>query len=195
MQKWDERFSEEGFAYGVEPNDFLREKLENFPVGAKVLCIAEGEGRNALGLLKRGCEVHGVDLSSVGKEKALAFTKENGFEMTYEIADLFEYDFGEEKWDGIVSIFFHCPTGTRMEFHQKLERALKPGGLYLFEAYAKDQPEFGTGGPKDEELLYTTEDFKNSNLEQLHLEGVKREIIEGKYHTGMSSVIQYLGKK
>ena len=44
---WDERYSEAGFAYGTKPNDFLRENLEKLPAG-KILCLAEGEGRNAV---------------------------------------------------------------------------------------------------------------------------------------------------
>jgi len=44
---WDERYSEAGFAYGTKPNDFLRENVEKLLAG-KVLCLAEGEGRNAV---------------------------------------------------------------------------------------------------------------------------------------------------
>jgi 2-polyprenyl-3-methyl-5-hydroxy-6-metoxy-1,4-benzoquinol methylase len=193
--KWDQRYSEEGFAYGLKANDFLVEFSHLFPKGGKILCIAEGEGRNALHLLKEGHSVHGLDLSVVGKEKAQNLAKENGYDLGYEVGDLFEYDFGEEKWDGIVSIFFHCPIAMRENFHRKLEKGLKKGGIYLFEAYAKDQPEFATGGPKDADLLYNATDFDLSKLETLHQKDVKREILEGRYHTGDSSVVQYVGRK
>jgi len=195
MNKWDQRYSEEGFAYGMEANSFLKDNGHLFPDNGNILCIAEGEGRNSLFLLENGHEVHGIDLSIVGKEKAQKLASENGHSLSYEVADLFEYDFGEDKWDGVVSIFFHSPENVRSEFHKKVEKSLKKNGVYLFEAYAKDQPEYATGGPKDDELLYRSEDFNISKLEAIVQQGIKREIIEGKYHTGKSSVIQYIGRK
>jgi hypothetical protein len=46
---WDQRFSEDGFAYGEAPNVFLREQLRGREPGA-LLLPAEGEGR-----YHRGC--------------------------------------------------------------------------------------------------------------------------------------------
>ena len=65
---WDERYSRDGFAFGTEPNDFLREVADRIPRG-DVLCLGEGEGRNAVFLAERGCRVTSVDASSVGLEK------------------------------------------------------------------------------------------------------------------------------
>lgn len=52
---WDETYSEDGFAYGTEPNAFLKETLSSLGLGSssdaknvKCLCLAEGEGRNAV---------------------------------------------------------------------------------------------------------------------------------------------------
>ncbi|MDN5561852.1 MAG: hypothetical protein L0G45_09735 [Psychrobacter sp.] len=54
---WDERYSGTEFAFGTEPNDFLREAFEQIPVGGHVLCLAEGEGRNAVFLAEQGFKV------------------------------------------------------------------------------------------------------------------------------------------
>ena len=43
---WDQRYSRETYAYGTEPNTFLRQNSELLPVG-NTLCLGEGEGRNA----------------------------------------------------------------------------------------------------------------------------------------------------
>ena len=51
---WDQRYSETGFAYGTEPNDFLKSAYAHIPEGGHVLCLAEGEGRNAVFLARQG---------------------------------------------------------------------------------------------------------------------------------------------
>ncbi|MCC6652380.1 MAG: SAM-dependent methyltransferase, partial [Candidatus Eisenbacteria bacterium] len=37
---WDERYAAEGWAFGSEPNDFLREHAHLLPVAGRVLCLA-----------------------------------------------------------------------------------------------------------------------------------------------------------
>ena len=53
MTDWDARYAEPGWAFGTEPNDFLREQAHELPRG-RVLCLAEGEGRNAVWLAGAG---------------------------------------------------------------------------------------------------------------------------------------------
>ena len=55
----------EEYVYGTKPNDFLVSVVDQVPAG-RVLCLAEGEGRNAVYLAKQGCTVLAVDSSSVG---------------------------------------------------------------------------------------------------------------------------------
>lgn len=43
---WDERYSQPGFAYGTEPNEFLAIAANRIPAGP-VLTLGEGESRNA----------------------------------------------------------------------------------------------------------------------------------------------------
>ena len=42
---WDERYAQAEYVYGVEPNQFLKEKLDRLSPG-KILLPGEGEGRN-----------------------------------------------------------------------------------------------------------------------------------------------------
>ncbi|MEA5479938.1 hypothetical protein VB774_20110 [Pseudanabaena galeata UHCC 0370] len=53
---WDERFSSLEYIYGTEPNDFLVSVASQIPQG-KVLCLADGEGRNGTYLASLGYEV------------------------------------------------------------------------------------------------------------------------------------------
>ena len=66
---WDQRYGGDAYFYGTEPNDFLREQAAVLPPG-RALCLAEGEGRNAVHLAQLGHAVLAQDLSSVGLAKA-----------------------------------------------------------------------------------------------------------------------------
>lgn len=48
---WNERFAAEGYAYGEDPNEFLADSMHLIPPG-RVLCLAEGQGRNAVYLAR-----------------------------------------------------------------------------------------------------------------------------------------------
>ena len=74
MSLWDQRYREHDFAYGREANDFLQQQAGLIPPGA-VLCLAEGDGRNAVFLAKQGYAVHAVDLSAVGLEKSRQYAQ------------------------------------------------------------------------------------------------------------------------
>lgn len=110
---WDERYTEEGFAYGTEPNDFLKAEYSRIPKGGRVLCLAEGEGRNAVFLARQGYAVTAVDQSAVGLQKAKNFAAEHDVDITTEVANLADYELGTEAWDGIVSISAHVPPDKK----------------------------------------------------------------------------------
>lgn len=65
---WDDRYAVDEYVYGTSPNTFLAEHFQQLPKG-KVLCLAEGEGRNAVFLAEHGYDVTAVDNSAVGLEK------------------------------------------------------------------------------------------------------------------------------
>src|SRR5439155_17255686 len=81
MTDWDSRYSEPGWAFGTEPNDFLREQAHHMPQG-RVLCLAEGEGRNAVWLAGQGHAVTAVDQSSAGLDKAQRLARRRGVRIT-----------------------------------------------------------------------------------------------------------------
>lgn len=192
---WNERYKEDGFAYGTKPNDFLKE--QTFEPNSKILCLAEGEGRNAIFLASQGHIVKAVDISEEGIIKLRTQANEKGLSIETVCADLLDYSFEPESWDAIVVIFGHFPPDIRKRVHGKLFAALKKGGKVILEAYSKMQLVFKTGGPKDEKLLYSTdellEDFEQFG--DIMIEQKEREIHEGKYHNGNSSVIQLVAVK
>jgi SAM-dependent methyltransferase len=193
---WDERYSDEDYAYGTEPNDFLVEATHYLPRG-RILCIGEGEGRNAVWLAEQGYQVTALDNSSVGLEKARQLANSRGTSIETVHADLADYTFEEEHWDGIVSIFCHLPPELREKVHRGLISGLKPGGVLVLEAYRPDQLELGTGGPAVKEMMMDLEGLE-AELEGLsfaHGKELHRPVHEGKYHNGMGSVVQVVGIK
>jgi len=191
---WDERYSAEGYAYGTEPNQFLAENFYRIPKG-NVLSLAEGEGRNAVFLAKQGYSVTAVDGSIVGLNKAKKLAEENGVTIETVHADLADFDLGENRWDGIISIFVPLPSSLRKQVYKKIESALKPNGVFLIEAYTPDQISHGTGGGNSADTMQTKESLtlELPRLKFTHLIELEREIIEGTYHTGIGSVVQAVG--
>ncbi len=193
---WNERYAVEEYVYGTLPNDFLRENYSAIAKG-RVLCLAEGEGRNAVFLAQQGYQVTAVDSSSVACDKALKLAAARGVEIDYHCADLSSFDFGREQWHGVVSIFCHLPPALRQAVHKKVVQALKPSGLLLLEAYTPAQLALASGGPPTEEMLMSAQ-LLSHELEGLQMECLKelqRDVIEGQYHTGLGAVVQLLGRK
>jgi SAM-dependent methyltransferase len=192
---WDHRYQKDNYVYGKSPNDFL--VAQALYIKGKVLCLAEGEGRNAVYLAKQGCEVVAVDASSVGLCKADALAKENDVKITCVQADLSNYDLGENEYDAIVSIWCHVPPEVREVLHQKVIKALKPEGYFLLEAYHPDQLQYQTGGPQNPQLMMTTESLQRelAGLDFKICQRIVRDVHEGEGHFGTSAVVDCLAQK
>lgn len=194
---WDQRYADETFFYGTEPNDFLAERAAAIPAGGRVLCLAEGEGRNAVYLAQRGFRPTAVDGSARGLTKARALAAQRGVAVETVHADLQQYEPGEAAWEGVVSIWCHLPPALRQLLHPRVLRALAPGGVLVLEHYHPRQLGYGTGGPKDPALLLTLEELRRdfAALEELHAFEGERQVKEGAGHDGPSFVTQFVARK
>ena len=182
--------------YGKEPNDFLKQHIDRIPVGP-VMCLADGEGRNSVFIASTGRATSSVDLSTQGTIKTERLAAERNVKVSTETADLANYDLGENRWDGIVSIFAHMSKDVREDLHRRVVKALKPGGVFLLEAYTPAQVGRGTGGPQDVSLTMKLHDLL-SELSPLTIElghEIERDVIEGTGHTGRASVVQIIARK
>lgn len=195
---WDERYAGPDFAYGTEPNDFLAATAERYlPAGGEVLSLAEGEGRNAVFLARRGFRVTGVDGSSVGLAKARELATKHGVTIETIVSDLAAFDLGVEGWDGIVSIWCHTPSALRERLHRQVVAALRPAGVLILESYTPDQLRYGTGGPPTADMLLSLEAARRelAGLELVIGEEKLRDVHEGKFHGGTSAVVQIVARK
>jgi 2-polyprenyl-3-methyl-5-hydroxy-6-metoxy-1,4-benzoquinol methylase len=193
---WDERYATEDYVYGTEPNDFLVSMSDRLPVG-RTLCVAEGEGRNAVWLAGQGHEVTAVDASKVGLAKAQKLAGERGVNITTEVVELGSYLPEPRSYDLIVSIYAHLPRPARLDFHPRIVEALKPGGMLVLEAYTPDQLKYGTGGPPDVEKMMSLEVLRDelSGLDFVYAVETVRDVREGSLHTGEGAVVQVVAVK
>lgn len=199
MAFWDERYAEGEYAYGKEPNDFLKETVAELmlPKG-RCLLLADGEGRNGVFMAGLGFEVVSVDFSSAGMEKAQLLAKDRNVKIETVVADLGEYDLGSEQWDCIVGIYCHLPPPVRAKVLAAIPGSLKREGHFLLECYTPNQIKNKTGGPPSPEPMYTNKilsDALGSHLEVIRNTETERDVFEGKYHTGKAAVVQFIGKK
>jgi cyclopropane fatty-acyl-phospholipid synthase-like methyltransferase len=194
---WNERFGEPGFMYGDQPNDFLKATSYTLKPGGRILCLAEGEGRNAVYLASQGFDVTCVDFSESGLKKTQQLAETHGVSVCTECADLSQYEIEHEAWDGIVMIFGHFNEALRASLYPRIRIGLKPGGTLLMEVYTKDQLSFGTGGPKTIEYLYDKQELEAafSDFSSVLIQEVTREINEGAYHKGISATVQVIATK
>ncbi|CAM5349482.1 hypothetical protein AFAE65S_01364 [Alcaligenes phenolicus] len=192
---WDERYSDENYVYGTAPNTFLAEHVQMLQ--GPVLSVAEGEGRNAVFMASRGLDVLGVDGSAVGLAKARQLAQRHGVTIRVEQADLASYVPPEATFGAVVSIFGHLPGQALKRLHALVERALRPGGIFLLESYSKAQIDRDTGGPKNLNMLVAREDIEQEfqACEILLSQEIEREVIEGQFHTGMAGVVQFIARK
>ena len=194
---WDERYASDEYLYGHEPNEFLKSMASSILERGRVLCLADGEGRNGVFLAQQGFAVTTIDQSKRGVDKARHFAGESGVELDAQVGDLTTADMGEQQWDAIVSIFVHMPPDMRANLHARVVQALAPGGLFVLEAYTPSQIGRGTGGPPVPELTMTLESLRSEldGLTEEHGVELVRPVVEGAGHSGDGAVVQYVGRR
>ncbi|NLB06036.1 MAG: class I SAM-dependent methyltransferase [Desulfobulbaceae bacterium] len=188
---WDERYATDEYLYGTEANAFLTSVIDRIPPG-RVLCLAEGEGRNAVWLAEQGRSVTAVDASPVGLDKARQLAAGRGVYIDAVVADLADYPIPADHWDAIVSIFCHIRPDLRLDLHRRSVRGLRPGGVFVLEAYTTAQLRHRTGGPPNEAMLMTLAGLRQelAGLDFVHAVECEREVVEGRLHHGLGAVVQ-----
>lgn len=198
VNKWQKRFDTTDYVFGKEVNMFIQEAAERFTIGPDILAVAEGEGRNAVFLAGHDHKVMMWDYAQSGLEKAQALAEENDVKLQTKLQDLTEVEWQEEEFDTVVCVFGHFESSVRKQILEGIRKTVKQGGLFITEVYAEEQLTYtyGTGGPKDINFLYKKSDFDVfSEWEILHFEKKEVERHEGNGHSGLSCVIQYVGRK
>lgn len=201
IDKWNNRYSIDEFAYGTQPNNYLKEQLEKITTGT-ILFPAEGEGRNAVFAAQLGWTVSAFDISLEGKNKASQLARTNKVVIDYKVGELQALNYNTEQFDAIALIYAHFPADIKSLYHKTLDKYLRKNGILIFEAFSKKHLEYNSkdkevGGPKDLDSLFSIEELKLDfeNYEIIELIEKEVELNEGLCHNGKGSVIRFVGRK
>lgn len=142
------------------------------------------------------------DFSAEGGKKAGILAARKKVQLNYRVGAFEHLTYEPGLYDAIGLIFAHIPVEDKSTFHRKIKSWLKPGGVIILEAYSKNHLKYNlvnprAGGPKDRDLLYSTEEiFRDfGDFEILHLEEKELYLSEGAFHQGDSAVIRFTGVK
>jgi SAM-dependent methyltransferase len=163
-----------------------------------VLAVADGEGRNGVWLARQGLYVLSIDFSPAAQAKARALGAEHKVAVTFLEADVHAWPYPKEAFDVVVEIFTQFSTpGERAPKWAGMRRALKRGGLLIVQGYTPKQLDYGTGGPKQIEHLYTRDMLERAfgDFDDVEIVEEERELHEGAAHSGMSAVIGLTARK
>lgn len=192
---WNDVYADDDYYYGTEPNDFLAEHVGKLK--GRILSLAEGEGRNAVFMAEQGLDVLAVDGSEVGLRKTQELAGCRNVQVDILLTDLNDFVPPANSVGGVLSVFAHLPSASRRALHQRCEQALKPGGIFMLEGYSQVQLSRTTGGPKNPDMLFSLEELLKdfSDSEMLLGQEIDREVLEGRGHTGVASVVQLIMRK
>lgn len=196
---WNQRYAAvDGYLFGRAPNRFLASEADRLKSGQRVLCLADGEGRNGTFLAARGLDVLSVDLSPIALAKARALAAERGVSLDFEEVNLATWEWPVDAFDAVVAIFIQfAGPSLRARIFRNIEACLKPGGQLLIEGYRPEQLAYRTGGPPDAENMYSEALLREAfaGMEILSLRAYDAAIEEGSAHKGMSALIDMVAAK
>ena len=195
---WNKRFAAEGFLFGTEPNAWLREHAGVWQAGQRVLCVADGEGRNSVWLAQRDLQVEAFDIAEVGVAKARRLAAEHGVSVDFQVADCDGFAWPEAHYDGVAAIFVQfADPALRERLFAHMQRCLKPGGTLLLQGYTPQQLEYRTGGPPLLSHLYTADMLRDAfaAMDIVELRDYEADVAEGSGHHGRSALIGLVARR
>ena len=198
LDRWNERFAAEGYHFGTEPSVFVAAQAKRLKPGMKVLCVADGEGRNGVFLARQGLVVTSFDFSPIAVEKAKKLAEAHGVRIDARVGNMNDWDWDAQAYDAIVASFIQFLTPPeRARAFAGFCRALAPGGLLLLQGYRPEQLAYGTGGPRVANQLYTAQMLKDAfaALHILELREHDSEVQEGRGHSGLSALIDLAARR
>ncbi len=195
---WNSRFEGDEYLFGTEPNVWLKQHAAVWPPGARVLCVADGEGRNSVWLAQQGLVVDAFDIAEVGVAKARRLAQRHGVTVNYSVADCEAYAWPQGTCDGVAAIFVQfADPAARQRLFARMAASLKPGGTLVLQGYTPKQLEYGTGGPPHASHLYTPQMLREAfaGLQIVELHEYEAEMAEGNRHRGRSALIGLVARR
>lgn len=195
---WNTRFAGDDFLFGTEPNRWLRDHTGVLPPGGRVLCVADGEGRNSVFLARQGFAVDAFDVSDVAVAKARRLAAKASVTVNFQLADCDGFAWPSAAYDGVAAIFVQfADPALRSRLFARIVASLKPGGVLILQGYTPKQLDYRTGGPSNAAHLYTEAVLREAfaGLTLVELRAYEDEIAEGSGHRGRSALIGLVARR
>ena len=194
---WNERFATSDYVFGREPSQFVVRMESKLARGSRVLCIADGEGRNSVYLAGKGHKVDANDYAANAIAKAKKLAAEAAVELNFARVDLATFNWPQYQYDAVFAVFFQfAKPDFRDRIFAGLKRVVVPGGTIFLHGYTPKQLEYKTGGPPDAGRMYT-EDLLHASFADCEIETLESydtELQEGPGHNGMSALIDLVAR-
>ena len=161
-EAWNLRYAESEMVWSLEPNEFVVEYLSDLPAG-KMLDLGGGEGRNALWFASRGWHVENSDFSAVAVTKFLQRAEREGLlELcTGTTVDATHPESCVTKpVDLAVMAYLQIPAADLAAAIATAAHSLRPGGTLFGVWHARENLEYGFGGPPSPELNPTQDELR-----------------------------------
>lgn len=130
-ERWNEKYRRERALWlEMEPRLLLEHFKSQIPSEGLVLDVACGVGTTAIYLAALGLNVIGLDISEYALHLARTKTRQLGFHVHFAVADMSRIWLPENYFDLITNFHFLERAAIPV-----LKRALKPGGMILFETF------------------------------------------------------------
>jgi SAM-dependent methyltransferase len=195
---WNKRFAAESYLFGTEPNAWLRERVSVWTPGQRVLCVADGEGRNSVWLARQGLQVEAFDIAEVGVAKARRLAEQHGVQVQFQVAGCDDFGWPAARYDGVAAIFVQfADPPLRERMFERIQQTLRPGGTLVLQGYTPKQLEYRTGGPPLLSHLYTADMLRQAfaGMDILELRDYEADVAEGSGHLGRSALIGLVARR
>lgn len=188
-EMWNERYASKSYFYGDQPNEYFRQFIDANPPG-HLLLPAEGEGRNAVYAARKGYQVTAIDFSETARQKALDLARHQKVQLDYQLGDIQNLSMNHNSFDYVACIFMHLPHEQLSTIYHQLISLLKPKGKMLIVGFNKNQLQYASGGPKNENWLFSSDQLKKQlkDYPLLRCFDAVTNLNEGNGHTGPAEI-------
>lgn len=195
---WNDRYANsDGYLFGEAPSAGVVAMAHLLPPRSRVLCVADGEGRNSVYLAAQGHSVTAFDPAPVAVQRAVELATRSGVTIDTHVAGIDDWDWAT-FFDVVAGIFIQfSPPDERAQVFDGMGRAVRPGGLIMLHGFAPRQVDYGTGGPGNRDHMYTLDLLRAafSGWAVLHAADYDADQQSGAGHSGRAALIDFVAQK
>jgi tellurite methyltransferase len=190
-ERWNERYDAPGFTafpdapapWLVEHRALLEEVRGSAHADPRALDVACGDGRNARYLAELGYGVDAVDVSDVAIAALRSAAADSGLAVRPRVLDLEHEPLPASDYDVVV-----CMSYLQRDLFGALQRALRPGGVLLYETFSRAHVE-ELGKPFNPAYVLDRNELLHA-FDELHVRHYREGIAErGGDQRGVASLV------